>query len=138
MNSSENKAISVAKPSNLVVVDVMRGISALGVAWFHSRSDLWIGFKSIDADRAAYSVFDRVLSYFSLPVSQMGGMVMLFFVLSGFCIHLPTARKSRTSLEYLFRQKISAYLSAIPCNNINLPIVGQCNSQFKSRRIQRM
>ena len=93
MNLSENKAISVAKPSNLIVIDVMRGISALGVAWFHSRSDLWIGFKSIDADRAAYSVFDRVLSYFSLPVSQMGGMVMLFFVLSGFCIHLPTARR---------------------------------------------
>ena len=93
MNSSDNKAISVAKPSNLVAVDEMRGISALAVAWFHSRSDLWIGFKSINADRAAYSVFDRVLSYFSLPVSQMGGLVMLFFVLSGFCIHLPTARR---------------------------------------------
>jgi peptidoglycan/LPS O-acetylase OafA/YrhL len=93
MNSSENKAISVAKPSNLVVVDIMRGVSALGVAWFHSRSDLWIGFKAINADGAAYSVFDRFLSYFSLPVSQMGGMVMLFFVLSGFCIHLPTARR---------------------------------------------
>jgi len=93
MNSNENKAISVAKPSNLAVVDVMRGIAALGVAWFHSRSDLWIGFKAINADRAAYSIFDRALSYLSLPVSQMGGMVMLFFVLSGFCIHLPTARR---------------------------------------------
>ena len=98
MNLSENKAISVAKPSNLIVIDVMRGISALGVAWFHSRSDLWIGFKSINADRAAYSVFDRVLNFFSLPVSQMGGMVMLFFVLSGFCIHLPTARKKSHQL----------------------------------------
>jgi peptidoglycan/LPS O-acetylase OafA/YrhL len=93
MNLSGNKPISFAKPSSLVVVDIMRGVSALGVAWFHSRSDLWIGFKFINADRAAYSVFDRVLSYFSLPISQMGGMVMLFFVLSGFCIHLPTARR---------------------------------------------
>jgi peptidoglycan/LPS O-acetylase OafA/YrhL len=93
MNSSENKPIAAAKISNLAAIDIMRGISALGVVWFHSRSELWIGFKAINADRATYSVLDQILSYFSLPASQMGGMVMLFFVLSGFCIHLPTARK---------------------------------------------
>ena len=96
MFTSESKLISVAKPSGLIVVDILRGISALGVAWYHSRSDLWIGFNAINADRAAYSVFDRGLSYFSLPASQMGGLVMLFFVLSGFCIHLPTARRKVT------------------------------------------
>ena len=79
----------------LPAVDVLRGIAALGVAWYHSRVDLWVGFKAIQADPANFSVFDRALSWLSLPVSQMGSMVMLFFVLSGFCIHLPAAGKNR-------------------------------------------
>jgi peptidoglycan/LPS O-acetylase OafA/YrhL len=74
-------------------VDVLRGVAALGVAWYHSRVDLWVGFKAIQADPAAYSAIDRALSWLSLPASQMGSMVMLFFVLSGFCIHLPSAGK---------------------------------------------
>ena len=77
----------------LPAVDVLRGIAALGVTWFHSRVDLWVGFKAIHADPTAYSRLEWALSFFSLPASQMGGMVMLFFVLSGFCIHLPVAKK---------------------------------------------
>ena len=80
----------------LPAIDVLRGVAALGVAWFHSRVDLWVGFKAIKADPSSYSSLDRVLSFLSLPVSQMGGLVMLFFVLSGFCIHLPIARKNIT------------------------------------------
>lgn len=83
-----------AKPVQLPGIDVLRGVSALGVVWFHSRVDLWVGFKAIQADPTAYSAFDRALSYLSLPASQMGGIVMLFFVLSGFCIHLPIASKN--------------------------------------------
>lgn len=79
----------------LPAVDVLRGVAALGVAWYHSRVDLWVGFRAIQADPATFSVFDRALSWFSLPVSQMGSMVMLFFVLSGFCIHLPMAGKNK-------------------------------------------
>jgi peptidoglycan/LPS O-acetylase OafA/YrhL len=80
----------------LPAIDVLRGVAALGVAWFHSRVDLWVGFKAIHANPAAYSQVDWLLSFLSLPASQMGGMVMLFFVLSGFCIHLPIARKNLT------------------------------------------
>ena len=72
----------------LPAIDVLRGVAALGVAWYHSRVDLWVGFKAIQADPEAYSVFDWGLSFLSLPISQMGSMVMLFFVLSGFCIHI--------------------------------------------------
>jgi len=90
-------ATALAKPlensKKLPAIDVLRGVAALGVAWFHSRVDLWVGFKAIQADPGAYSGFDRGLSFLSLPVSQMGSMVMLFFVLSGFCIHLPVASK---------------------------------------------
>ena len=79
----------------LPAVDALRGAAALGVAWYHSRVDLWVGFKAIQANPEAFSVFDRTLSWLSLPVSQMGSMVMLFFVLSGFCIHLPAAGKNK-------------------------------------------
>ena len=79
----------------LASVDVLRGLAALGVAWYHSRVDLWVGFKAIQANPAEFTGFDRALSWFSLPISQMGSMVMLFFVLSGFCIHLPIAGKGR-------------------------------------------
>lgn len=84
------------KSIKLPAIDVLRGVAALGVAWYHSRVDLWVGFKAIQADPGSYSAFDRALSFLSLPVSQMGSMVMLFFVLSGFCIHLPFAIKGIT------------------------------------------
>jgi|1048.fasta_scaffold00089_20 peptidoglycan/LPS O-acetylase OafA/YrhL len=85
-----------ATPVNrLASLDVLRGIAALGVGWFHSRVDLWVGFKAIQTDHSAYSTVDRLLSYLSLPVSQMGGTVMIFFVLSGFFIHLPIASRQR-------------------------------------------
>ncbi|MCS7465773.1 acyltransferase [Stieleria sp. ICT_E10.1] len=80
---------------NLPAIDVLRGLAALGVVWYHSRVDLWVGFRQIQSDPDAYSVLDRGLSWASLPVSQLGSLVMLFFVLSGFCIHLPQAGKGR-------------------------------------------
>jgi peptidoglycan/LPS O-acetylase OafA/YrhL len=79
----------------LPAIDALRGIAALGVTWFHSRVDLWVGFREIQANPASYSWIDGKTSWLSLPASQMSGMVMLFFVLSGFCIHLPTVGKNR-------------------------------------------
>lgn len=95
----------------LPAIDVLRGIAALGVAWFHSRVDLWVGFREIQADPATYSRLDWLLSFFSLPVSQMGGLVMLFFVLSGFCIHLPVASKNLTPSwsSYAVRRLLRIY-----------------------------
>lgn len=77
----------------LPAIDVLRGLAALGVAWFHSRVDLWVGYREINEHPDVFSAVDRGLSWLSLPVSQMGSLVMLFFVLSGFCIHLPLAGK---------------------------------------------
>lgn len=95
----------------LPAVDVLRGVAALGVAWFHSRVDLWVGFRSIQANPTAYTAVDWALSYLSLPVSQMGGLVMLFFVLSGFCIHLPVASKDLNPqwASYAVRRALRIY-----------------------------
>jgi len=95
----------------LPAVDVLRGVAALGVAWFHSRVDLWVGFRAIQANPTAYTAVDRALSYLSLPASQMGGLVMLFFVLSGFCIHLPVAAKNLNPHwgSYMVRRGLRIY-----------------------------
>ncbi|WP_182866199.1 acyltransferase family protein [Rhodopirellula sp. JC639] len=78
---------------NLPAIDVLRGLAALGVVWYHSRVDLWVGFREIQSHAENYSNLDRWLSWASLPVSQLSSLVMLFFVLSGFCIHLPQAKR---------------------------------------------
>jgi len=81
------------KNESLPVIDLLRGVSALGVVLHHSRVDLWVGFREIRANPDAYSGLDRALSWLSLPASQFGYLVMLFFVISGFCIHLPQAAR---------------------------------------------
>lgn len=80
-------------------VDVLRGLSALAVAFFHVRVHLWVGYRAIQENPSAYSAFDRLVALATLPVTQMGYAVMLFFVLSGFCIHWAQARSDAPALE---------------------------------------
>ena len=85
---------SVSVPTNKVAlpaIDLLRGISAFGVVLFHSRVDLWVGYREIHSAPDSYSSLDRALAWLGVPVSQFGYLVMLFFVISGFCIHLPLA-----------------------------------------------
>lgn len=110
--------IAKNKTQKLVGIDILRGVAAIGVAWFHSRTDLWVGFREIQADPDSYSLAVRALSFVSLPVSQLGALVMLFFVLSGFCIHLPLANSDRplNGRSYAIRRFFRiypAYLAAI-------------------------
>ncbi len=78
----------------LLSIDVLRGVSALGVVLFHSRVDLWIGLGTLRTNPAEFSAFDRWSGWLSAPFSQFGYLVMLFFVISGFCIHLPYAGRA--------------------------------------------
>lgn len=95
----------------LLSIDALRGIAALGVAWFHSRVDLWVGFKEIHANQSQYSLSDTYISYLSLPISLLGGMVMVFFMLRGFCIHLPNATKGAEPdwRSYTIRRALRIY-----------------------------
>jgi peptidoglycan/LPS O-acetylase OafA/YrhL len=104
----------------LPAIDALRGLAAIGVAWFHSRSDLWVGYREIKAHPENFSALDQALAWFSLPVSQMGSLVMLFFVLSGFCIHLSFADSAKPmeivpyAIRRLFRI-VPAYWFALAC-----------------------
>jgi peptidoglycan/LPS O-acetylase OafA/YrhL len=72
-------------------VDLLRGLAALGVVLFHARVDLWVGWREITAHPERYGLFDRAIALLNLPVACFGSGVMLFFLVSGFCIHYPCA-----------------------------------------------
>ncbi|MBC8063829.1 MAG: acyltransferase [Chlorobia bacterium] len=93
-------------------VDILRGLSAFGVVLFHCRVDLYAGWNEIRSHPEAYSAADRLGSYLSLPMAFMGSGVMLFFVLSGFCVHYPyaQARKKFLAGGYAARRLLRIYL----------------------------
>lgn len=74
---------------NIRFLDGLRGIAALIVMIGHARLLLWEGFTSgYKLHEQAYSVIDKALMY-SFSIFRYGHeMVILFFILSGFVIHL--------------------------------------------------
>ena len=76
-------------------IDFLRGISALAILLFHVRVDLWAGWGVIQTNPQSLTIFDKAISYLSIPMPFMGSAVMLFFLISGFCVHYPYAAKSR-------------------------------------------
>lgn len=72
-------------------IDVLRGIAALGVALFHVRAELWVGWTAIQANPESYTPVDQALSWLGIPLRFLGAGVLLFFVISGYCIHGPQA-----------------------------------------------
>lgn len=88
-----NPVVSKALPSgnNLPLIDVLRGLAAFWVVLFHVRVDLWVGLREIQNGLPGAGAFDQLMAWFSVPMAFGGSGVMLFFVLSGFCVHLPLA-----------------------------------------------
>ena len=71
------------------VIDFLRGLSCLGVLLYHVRVDLWIGWWRISSYPHEYSSFAKAMAWLSIPTPFMGYAVVLFFLISGFCIHYP-------------------------------------------------
>ena len=98
-------------------IDAFRGLAAMWVILYHSREQ-WVGFYQIRSTPEAYSVFDRLLAWISLPTACGGSAVMLFFLISGFCVHLPYAAESRAfvATQYALRRTfriLPPYLFAV-------------------------
>jgi peptidoglycan/LPS O-acetylase OafA/YrhL len=72
-------------------VDMLRGLAALGVVFYHVRTDLWVGWAAIQASPDTFSSVDHIMSWFGVPMHFMGSGVLLFFIVSGYCIHRPQA-----------------------------------------------
>jgi peptidoglycan/LPS O-acetylase OafA/YrhL len=98
-----------AKRLRLGGLDALRGVAALAVVLFHSMLTLYAGVLAQHA--GAGSRFDRIASYLSWPTHYGYVGVMLFFVLSGFVIHLPYAAGKRRFVfgSYLARRTLRIY-----------------------------
>jgi len=76
----------------------LRGLASFGVVMFHVREDLWVGWKSIRLDKST-TLFDRASAWLSIPTPFLGSGVILFFLLSGFCISLPYVSPNARKLD---------------------------------------
>ena len=80
---------------------------------YHVRVDLWIGWWRITSYPNEYSSFAKAMAWLSIPTPFMGYAVVLFFLISGFCIHYPnTSANARPSWKtYLVRRFWRIYLA---------------------------
>jgi peptidoglycan/LPS O-acetylase OafA/YrhL len=102
----------------LLTIDFLRGIAALGVMLFHAGSR---GIFGVPQKLTTYSMPDAIWMY---PISFGFTGVVLFFVISGFCIHLRWVKEQLKaedgqSLEFFsfwkrrFRRLYPAYIVAL-------------------------
>ena len=76
-------------------IDFLRGASALAVVLYHVRVDLWVGWNAIRAQPDQFSAIDKASAWLSVGTPFMGSAVMLFFMVSGFCVHFAYAAGGR-------------------------------------------
>jgi peptidoglycan/LPS O-acetylase OafA/YrhL len=76
-------------------IDFLRGLAAVGIVLYHVRVDLWVGWVEISTHPESFSIFDRVAALLSIPLPFLRSAVMLFFLVSGFCVHYPYAASGR-------------------------------------------
>jgi len=93
-----------------IAVHYLRGLASLGVVLFHVRVDLWVGWVALQG-RSSATGWERAAAWFSIPTPFLGSGVMLFFVLSGFCIALPYAGMAGRPFD--FKQYITRRLLRI-------------------------
>lgn len=92
------------------MIDALRGLSCLGILLYHVRVDLWIGWWRIQSYPHEYSTFAKTMSWLSVPTPFLGYAILLFFLISGFCIHYPQVDGSTPNWKiYLIRRFVRIY-----------------------------
>ena len=88
------------------MIDALRGLSCLGILLYHVRVDLWIGWWQIKSHPEEYSSFAKAMAWLSIPAPFLGYAILLFFLISGFCIHYPNTLETRKPIwrQYFVRR----------------------------------
>ena len=101
---------------------------------YHVRIDLWIGWWRITSYPQEYSVpLPKLVAWLSIPTPFLGHAILLFFLISGFCIHYPnTFFSEKSMLENLFHSQILEDLSNLFDAAINSDLVDKllCHIKF--------
>lgn len=109
---SMTKAALSTNSEEIYCISYLRGLAALGVVLYHVRVDLWVGFNALNENPSLGGFFAHSIAWLSLPTIFMSSGVMLFFVISGFCIHHPYAGSKGKKLdlqEYIVRRLFRIY-----------------------------
>jgi len=82
------------------------------------RIDLWVGWWRITSYPQEYSTFAKAMAWLSIPAPFLGYAILLFFLISGFCIHYPnTLSDSKPCWKIYFKRRFwriyPTYLIAI-------------------------
>ena len=77
------------KTERIQIIDFLRGLSCLGILFYHVRVDLWVGWWEIQNNPHMYSSITKATAWLSIPTPFLGYAILLFFLISGFCIHYP-------------------------------------------------
>ena len=85
----------MSQQERVPMIDALRGLSCLGILLYHVRVDLWIGWWRITSYPEEYSSFAKTVAWLSAPTPFLGYAILLFFLISGFCIHYPNTLESR-------------------------------------------
>ncbi len=105
------------EPNHFEWIDLWRGLAAMGILFYHVRVHLWVGWNEIQAHPENFSAFDRLTAWLSVPLPFLGSGVMLFFVVSGFCIHYPKVGATKFGARtYAIRRAlriVPPYLAAV-------------------------
>lgn len=126
---------------NFAWIDCLRGLSSVAVVLFHVRVDCWVGWSEIQQHPERFSLFDRSIALLSIPTPLFGSAVMLFFLVSGFCIHYPYAAKGRqlSTKSYVIRRFLRiypAYVAALAfgiCIELSLSIFNHSPLQLSNQ-----
>lgn len=121
-SSSRTDSLSKSQSIHVPFLDGMRGVAILAVFFYHSLG-AWFGRNKLPWD-GQFRSFDVADSFLFLSVLSYGEFgVAVFFVISGFCIHLSFLRNREKGWFHFFNRRffriyptylIAAFAFSIP------------------------
>jgi len=108
VHAADKPALIALPDDNNRNIEAIRGFAAILVCYFHLHVIAWIGVRGYWHAFGAKPSFLAILSYLSFPVVWGSIGVPIFFVISGYCIHLSHAQRLAKTPSY--RLKVREFL----------------------------